>query len=240
MSKKKKKQAVSEELQANYLATEEGFEAAIAEAEQIEDPAEKILRMREIQEEIYNTIQHESGEIDKLVERMHPMGGKQAALYFGMAIPTVFVGSLAYLFRKQANQRNYGGKLHEEQRPHADKLKDYRHSLSELMAVVVEEHVDEISLSPRAAEVLADSRLARVFAEATVKNKIAEAEAKAAAEAEAAKAAAVDGSAAETADPAESDEAGTKPAEKEKAAEAVTPPAPPKDRVSGFRKIEWN
>lgn len=128
-------------------------------------------------------------------------------------------------------------------------IRDVAHNLAK---ATLDSNVEGILDSPHYSE-LAESDLMQHFEKAStayfVEQRQKQKEAEAEAEAEAAKAA--DGSVAEAADPAASDEAGTKPAEKEttetpaeepaaEEAPAAEPPAPPKGRVSGFRKIEWN
>lgn len=100
------------------------------------------------------------------------MGGKEMAIYWGLAIPTVAIGSITYLVKHQKHAASFVDQLMKEAEDHLKNMSDKETRLAEMIDALVEEHVQEIAQSPKCEDVLNEPCLVKKFAAASIKKGI--------------------------------------------------------------------
>ena len=158
LSMKAKKQAASEALKAERSQCEEKFDADVARAQGLPDPAATVLQLERIRQVAHNA-KEETHKIRETVKKLYPMGKKQEAIYWGLALPTLAVGSVTYLVQHLKRRDAFEDHLMNEARDHFNRMSEKITSLNEMVDVFVAEHMQEIIESPLRAGVLAEPNL---------------------------------------------------------------------------------
>ena len=182
---KKRKEAKSKELNDNRVQSETQISAAIDKAEQIADPAEKLLRLDKIRNDIDSELVCEAGVTVKKSDRagakalMGGMGATSAAvagvvlLVTGPAvvvgIPVMLGGYIGSIFLFDKRKESAAGKLAAEANDHVQKMIALRAQVSDMTDAVIENNVKEISQSPLYGDVRALPGIAEKFADAAAK-----------------------------------------------------------------------
>ena len=157
-SMKTKRRAASEALKAARSQCEEKFDADIAWAQGLPDPAAKALQL-ERNGVVTHNAQEETSTIRATVEKVYPMGKKENAIYWGLAFPTAAIGSLTYLLQRLKHKDAFEDQLMSEAQDHFNRMSEKKEALDEMIDALVKEHAQKIIASSLRPEVLDEPRL---------------------------------------------------------------------------------
>ena len=172
MSLKADRLSTSEELKAQRVQCEEKFEAEIEQAGRIADTAEKILQLEKVRQDVSSDDWKEKNDIWSAASKVYKVGVKEQAIYWGIAIPTLAIGSIVYLTKHKKNENSFYDQLIKEAEDHFKNISDKETRLAEMIAAVLEDHVQEIAQSPLCVDVLNEPGLVKTFAVAAIKKGI--------------------------------------------------------------------
>ncbi len=171
------------------VAEEERVEELVKKAAALEDPAEKVIRLRALrgmlggmvreQRDAIATEAHEKGEKAGTLAMMPfsvagaiafaAITGPLAVAGMGALLGGVFIGEAVDKRRAKTVKRQ----LEVSTAGHIQYLSDKFVAVGNMMDATVAEHVLEISKSPLQGEIMKDMRLAKVFADAAAKRLVA-------------------------------------------------------------------
>lgn len=172
MSLKKERASTSERLKNERVQCEENFEAQIEQASKIADPTERVLQLEKTRHAASNAGRKERSKIVLAASEVYHWGGKELAIYFGLAIPTVGIGSLTYLVKNSKHEKSFKEQLEKEAEDYIKNMSDKETHLAEMIDALIEEHVQEIAQSPKCEDVLNQPGLVKKFAAASIKKGI--------------------------------------------------------------------
>jgi len=194
--RKEAKELRAKEIEDGRLQVVQQFETAIKKADQMKDPAAKIIALSRISDDIIAQVERENKEIAQKAKSSEkkinyasaaPALGGLAAMFViagpigwacgGAAVASIYGGEFLAGKRKQAVQK----KLEEASDAHTKSLYSLAALTTEMAEAIVEKNVEEISKSPLYKRVLDLPGLDEAFAEAAAKHIAAAKEAEAAA-----------------------------------------------------------
>ena len=182
---KKRKQKQAQERSGRRAEMEKAFHAAIHKAGLMEDPAEKIIRLQEIDRLITNYLRQETREVaNKAVNAdLKAFGSGTAASLGTVYSALLFTGPLGWTVLG-AGTALFGGtmvgsrmysksvekKMTQEAADHVQKMKLLQAVIDVVTDVTIENNLKEISKSPLSEKVHALPRLTKKFAAAAAKH----------------------------------------------------------------------
>jgi hypothetical protein len=205
---KRKKEREAQELVDNRIEAQKKFDESIQSASAIKDPAERILALRNVGQQIVDQIDSEDIAINKTVAKTEKKArafGVFPAAAGGFAVASLVAGPLGWagvgivyagialgeIFASKSGKA-VKKKLQENAKDYIQNLNEKADLVGVIISRTVEDNVQQISKSPLYPEVIDIPGLPEVFASVAAKHITEEKEkaAKAAADAEKKKAAA--------------------------------------------------
>jgi len=190
----KRKQKRAQELSESRIEIEKQFHATIYKAGLMEDPAEKIIMLQAISDNISDKIQSESSAISKKAGRaaagsllgggvigvggyatglgmmINPVTAPVGACILGAGLVTIMVGGIGGTI----HGRSVRNKFELSVADHKENLGRLQKLINVMTDITIEHNVKEISKSPLYAKVRALPGIAEKFADAAAKRLAAE------------------------------------------------------------------
>lgn len=184
--RKEKKETQIREREQAHTQLEQGFEDAIQKANQITDPAEKVLALREVKSQISSHLQkiklaetkavYSEGNKTIAASLASGAGAGAATGVFGgpiglaVCVPAGMVVAVAGLVASNKHEKSVRKKLEALSASHKDRLREQANRAYGMADTVIENNVEEISQSPLFQQVKALPGCTEKFANAAAKH----------------------------------------------------------------------